>query len=287
MMKNVVITGVSSGIGLAIMQSFINAGFKVFGSVRKKEDALRLKQEFGDSYEPMFFDLTDDQAIKDEATRVAQIVGHQGIQLLVNSGGISGGDAIMHVSIDYMKHIYDVNTLGLMRVSQAFFPLLKISSANTSVQTKIVNISSGAGRAVRPYLGPYAATKHAVEAISDAMRRELMRYGIDVIIIEPGPIQTKIWDKNKAKVGQYKYQDTDYAVLFQKIDKGVEGMEHNALPASAVGDLVLKAYVSKKPRTRYLIAPHRWMFWLAIHVLSDRFLDRMFKKQFDKIEFSK
>ena len=99
--------------------------------------------------------------------------------------------------------------------------LKQISSANRTVQTKIVNISSGAGRAVRPYLGSYAATKHAVEAISDAMRRELMRYGIDVIIIEPGPIQTEIWNKNKSKDGVYKYQDTDYAVLFQKIDKGV------------------------------------------------------------------
>ena len=286
MMKNAVITGVSSGIGLATARSLAANGFKVYGSVRKKEDALKLKEELGDNYEPLFFDLTDDKAIKDEAARVAQLVGHQGIQLLVNNGGISGGDAIMHVSIDYMKHIYDVNTLGLLRVSQAFFPLLKMSSANKSVQTKIVNISSGAGRAVRPYLGPYAATKHAVEAISDAMRRELMRYGIDVIIIEPGPIQTGIWDNNKAKDGNFKYQDTDYATLFTKIDKGVEQMEHNALPASKVGELVLKAYTKKKPRTRYLIAPSQWMFWLAIHVLSDRFLDNMFKKQFDKIENS-
>lgn len=192
----------------------------------------------------------------------------------------------MHVSIEYMKYIYDVNTLGMLRVSQAFFPLLKISSANRTVQTKIVNISSGAGRAVRPYLGPYAATKHAVEAISDAMRRELMRYGIDVIIIEPGPIQTEIWNKNKSKDGVYKYQDTDYAVLFQKIDKGVEQMEHNALPAEKVARLILKAYTNPHPDTRYLIAPSRWMFWLAIHVLPDRFLDRMFKKQFDKIENS-
>ena len=98
---------------------FAAAGFKIFGSVRKKEDALRLKEELGDAYEPLFFDLTDDDAIKAEATRVAELVGHQGIQLLVNNGGISGGDAIMHVSIDYMKHIYDVNTLGLLRVSQA------------------------------------------------------------------------------------------------------------------------------------------------------------------------
>ena len=150
MMKNAVITGVSSGIGLATARSLAANGFKVYGSVRKKEDALKLKEELGDNYEPLFFDLTDDKAIKDEAARVAQLVGHQGIQLLVNNGGISGGDAIMHVSIDYMKHIYDVNTLGLLRVSQAFFPLLKISSANKSVQTKIVNISSGAGRAVPP-----------------------------------------------------------------------------------------------------------------------------------------
>lgn len=286
MMKNAVITGVSSGIGLATARELAKAGFKVFGSVRKKEDALRLKEELGDSYEPLFFDLTDDQAIAAETARVGQLVGAQGIQLLVNNGGISGGDAIMHVSIEYMKYIYDVNTLGMLRVSQAFFPLLKISSANRTVQTKIVNISSGAGRAVRPYLGPYAATKHAVEAISDAMRRELMRYGIDVIIIEPGPIQTEIWNKNKSKDGVYKYQDTDYAVLFQKIDKGVEQMEHNALPAEKVARLILKAYTNPHPDTRYLIAPSRWMFWLAIHVLPDRFLDRMFKKQFDKIENS-
>lgn len=286
MMKNAVITGVSSGIGLATARELAKAGFKVFGSVRKKEDALRLKEELGDNYEPLFFDLTDDQAIAAEAARVGQLVGAQGIQLLVNNGGISGGDAIMHVSIEYMKYIYNVNTLGMLRVSQAFFPLLKISSANRTVQTKIVNISSGAGRAVRPYLGPYAATKHAVEAISDAMRRELMRYGIDVIIIEPGPIQTEIWNKNKSKDGVYKYQDTDYAVLFQKIDKGVEQMEHNALPAEKVARLILKAYTNPHPDTRYLIAPSHWMFWLAIHVLPDRFLDRMFKKQFDKIENS-
>ena len=98
MMKNAVITGVSSGIGLATARSLAANGFKVYGSVRKKEDALKLKEELGDNYEPLFFDLTDDKAIKDEAARVAQLVGHQGIQLLVNNGGISGGDAIMHVS---------------------------------------------------------------------------------------------------------------------------------------------------------------------------------------------
>ena len=281
-MKNVVITGVSSGIGRAAAGKFVREGFRVFGSVRKKADGERLSQELGPNFIPLYFDLSDSEGISKEYKRVEETVGEEGICLLVNNGGISGGCPIMHVPVEEVARMLDINVLGLLRVSQTFFPLLKKSAARGEYPTKIVNISSGAGLAVRPYIGAYAASKHAVEAISDAQRRELMRYGIDVVIIEPGPIQTDIWGKQMKK--EFEYQDTDYARLFRHMDKGVGDMQNNALPVEKVSDLIYKVYTSRKPKTRNLIAPNYWAFWLAIHVLPDRMIDRMFKKYFDGIE---
>lgn len=283
-MKNVLITGVSSGIGFACALRFLREGHRVFGSVRKPDDALELQDKFSDNFIPLLFDVTDQQAIDAAARQVRESLGDEGIHYLINNAGVSVNGPMLHVPIEELQFQFDVNVMGLMRVTQAFAELLKKAAGRSDDTVKIINISSAAGKFTRPFMGPYAASKHAVEAISDALRRELMRYGIDVVVIEPGPIKTDIWAK--ARNEEVKYQDTDYAKLFrpEAKEQGIKAMEGIAIPVERVSDLVYEASMSSKAKTRYLITPKKLMFKLAMYIFPDRKLDRLFQKQFDKIE---
>ncbi len=278
-MKHVLITGVSSGIGYAIAQSFLENGYHVFGSVRKEADAERVKSQFGEAFTPLIFDITDEEAIVRAKELMEKQLNGQGLACLVNNAGINVNGPLAYIDLKEVEWQLEVNVISLLRVTQIFLPLLGF---NTHYKPgRIVNISSAAGKTVRPFLAPYAASKHAVEALSDGLRRELMDFGIEVIVIEPGPIQSEIW--TKARNEEHDYKGTPYEKIYDNMDKAVDGMEGIAIPAKQVGDLVYKAVESNSPKTRYLITPKKMLFWLAINVFPDRFLDKMMKKQIDKL----
>ncbi len=278
-MKSVLITGVSSGIGFATAQSFLTNGYRVFGSVRSEADAQKVSGQLGEHFQALIFDITDEMAVQKAKRSLETALNGEGLACLVNNAGVSINGPLAYVDLDKVDFQIKVNVIGLLRVTQIFLPLLGFNTAHAP--GKIINISSGSGRVTRPFMGPYSASKHAVEAISDGLRRELMDFGIDVVIIEPGPIRSEIW--TKARETENEYRGTPYEKIYDNMNKAVDGMEGIAIPAKEVGDLIVKALEKKSPKTRYLIAPKRWLFWLAINVFPDRFLDKMFKKQTDKL----
>ncbi len=283
-MKYVLITGVSSGIGNAIAKKFITEGCYVFGSVRKQEDADRLKQEFNSSnFHPLLFDITDREAVQEAVKNIEDIVGKEGLSCLVNNAGVSYYGPMEHFPIDDLRKQFEINVFATVDLTQQFLPLLGTKDLE-SPSGKIIVISSAAGVWTRPFLGPYSGSKHALEAIFDAYRRELKLYGIDVVIIQPGPIRTEIWDKAQM-FDIEKYKGTHYEELLQKIETtAIEQIKKLAIPPSRVADKVFLAFEKKKPKARYLVTPMKLAFKIFMYVLPARWLDAYFMNELKKIQ---
>ena len=194
-MENVLITGVSTGIGYSLCKIYLDKGCRVMGSVRNQVDAERLTSEFGQHFHPLVFDVTDHNAINKSVKNVTELLGDEGLDCLINNAGIAVSGPVMHLSVEDYQRQFDVNLFGVIAVTQAFLPLLGAVKNYGNQPGKILNMSSVSGRIAFPFLSPYCASKFALEAFSDALRRELLLYGIDVISIEPGPIKTPIWNK--------------------------------------------------------------------------------------------
>src|SRR6185436_12449117 len=208
-MRSVVVTGVSTGIGWGILKVLTQKGFRVFGSVRKTEDAERLSKEFGENYVPLIFDVTDEPAVQAAAKQVREQLHGETLFGLVNNAGIAIAAPLIHVPTDDFRHQLEVNLVSVLIVTKAFVPLLGSDRSQRGAPGRIVNISSVGGKNGGPFLGPYSASKHGLEGFSESLRRELMLYGIDVIIIGPGSVATPIWDKGE-KTDLSQYENTDY-----------------------------------------------------------------------------
>ncbi len=279
--SSVLITGVSSGIGLAAAQEFIEHGFHVFGSVRSKMDAGRLAEELGVKFTPLIFDVRDSEAIGAAARTTQNALQGKKLDGLVNNVGIAVSGPLMHISPEELSEQFDINVTGVLRVVQAFLPMLGAKKDFAGRPGRIVNISSVSGRIAFPFIGPYAASKHALEALSDALRRELMMYNIDVVVIEPGNTETPIWEKAKARPV---YQDTDYAEVISLLRHSLlDQPESDALDAHEVARIIRLAVCLPNPKTRYLILKRKFMGWYLPRLLPDRWLDRIVAKRLGMI----
>jgi hypothetical protein len=271
-MKSVVISGVSTGIGFGLAQHLCGQGYRVFGTIRDAQQETGLREQLGGNFFPLLLDVTDPDAIARAVTTVERETGEGGLFGLVNNAGICDPGPLANVSADSVRRHFEVNVIGAFSMAQAFLPLLRKSDAGRP--GRIVNISSISGKIAYPFIGAYAASKHALEALSDALRRELMIYGVDVVVIEPGTIDTPIWDKS-AHI-KTSFADTDYAPLFEYVN--LADNRRNAMPVSVVADRVMKALTVKRPRTRYAI-PDKWLlYWMLPRLLPDRLLDRIIYK---------
>jgi NAD(P)-dependent dehydrogenase (short-subunit alcohol dehydrogenase family) len=272
-MKSVLITGVSSGIGLDTARELISHDFSVFGSVRNKADANTLSERFGEKFIPLFFDVREKTAITAAALQVKQILGDHVLTGLINNAGIAIAGPLMHVGYDDLKKQFDVNVCGVMNVIREFLPLLHNEEKPEQNPGKIINISSVSGGISYPFIGPYAASKHALESLSHSLRRELMLYGIDVIIIAPGTTDTKIWEKANEMPD---FSDTDYSHIIARLKASILGDEiQEALPVEKVSRLIRRALTTSKPKTKYLILKHKFMGWYLPRMIPARWLDKM------------
>ena len=268
-MKHVLVTGASTGIGYATCVELLKRGFSVFGSVRNPPDAERLAKTFGSGFTPLVFDVTQEEGIRESAARVGEAVGKDGLWGLVNNAGISLPGPLSEIPASQLQKHLDVNVTGVFRVTQAFLPLLKTRPGRPHPPGRIVNISSTSGRIAFPFMGPYTASKHALEALSDAWRRDLMPWGVEVIVIQPGAIVTPIWDK--ASYISSAFSESPYGRILKHVD--LMESKRNAVPVEKVAQLIEHILSCRRPRVRYAITRQRLKYWLGPKYLPDRWLD--------------
>jgi NAD(P)-dependent dehydrogenase (short-subunit alcohol dehydrogenase family) len=272
-MKSVVVTGASSGIGWGCVKVLIANGFRVFGSVRKQADADRLAKEFGANFTPLIFDVTDDVAIAAGAKQVEAALAGETLFGLVNNAGIAVPGPLLYLPIEDFRRQIAVNLTGQLSVTQAFLPLLGADPSRKGAPGRIVMISSVGGKNAMPFLGPYSASKFAIEGLSESLRRELMLFGIDVIVIGPGTVATPIWDKADA-VDIAPFAQTPYAPALLKIKAFMVANGKKGLPPERLGETVMHALTTARPKTRYTVTPtplQNFMF----NVLPKRVVDGM------------
>src|SRR3954451_7195652 len=277
-MRSVVITGASTGIGWAIAKFLIGRGYRVFGSVRKQADAERLKGEFGANFTPLLFDVTDEAAVLAAARDVRAALNGEKLAGLVNNAGIAVAGPVLGLSADEFRRQMDVNVIGPIIATQAFGPLLGADRSLTGPPGRIVMISSVAGRNGNPLTPAYSASKHAIEGLSESLRRELMLFGIDVIIVAPGPVRTPIWSKGQEAVDVSRYQNSPYLPALEKVTAYMKHLDAIGLPPEKIAERVFDALTLPNPKVRYHIAPDSLRYLMAA-VLPKRTMDKTIAKR--------
>jgi len=269
---SVLVTGASSGIGEACVRRLDAQGYQVFAGVRRAEDADRLKAAGSERLRPLLLDVTDSAGIDRAAETVALAVGDHGLSGLVNNAGIAVGGPLEYITSEELRFQLDVNVVGLHAVTRAFLPLVRQGKG------RIVHIGSISGQVASPFTGPYAASKHAVEALADALRLELAPEGLHVSVIEPGQVRTPIWDKGLAGFAVVTRRIPDegmarYGIRLKALEWMVRRAPRVAEPPEAVADAVMHALESAEPRTRYVVGRDARVRLTLSRWLPDRLMD--------------
>ena len=276
-MKKVVITGVSTGIGYSTAKILCNAGYTVYGSVRKSEDAERILAKLGNDFHPLVLDVTDSRAILESVEKVRRdLKPGECIAGLVNNAGIALGGPVTLIDTEIFRKQFEVNFFGLINVTKAYLSLLGANKGSHN-QGKIINISSISGKRSYPFIAPYTASKFAVEAFSDSLRRELMMYGVDVILIEPGPIKTAIWDKTPDPENN-EFLGSDYEKALGRFYKLFIEMGKKGLDADIIGNRIKSILQNPSPKIRHVITPNRFINYTLPGILPTRMFDKMVGK---------
>ena len=277
--RAVLITGASTGIGEACAKDLDARGYRVFAGVRKAADADRLSQAGSHRLTPVLLDVVDSESIAGAHGVVRDALGDGRLVGLVNNAGIGVGGPLEYVPIDRLRHQFEVNVFGVVAVTQRFLPMLR------EARGRVVNMSSIAGRTASPFLAPYAMSKFALEAFSDALRRELNPFGIEVSCVQPGVIETPIWDKAVKDVDEMRAElPPEATTLYGRAMDSVYGFlfrtGRQAIPASAVAEVVHHALTAKRPKTRYLVGRDAKFQAQLVRFLPDRFYDALVRRLF-------
>jgi NAD(P)-dependent dehydrogenase (short-subunit alcohol dehydrogenase family) len=255
--RHILITGASTGIGEACVIHLAKRGFSILAGVRKETDARAIEQAGGANVRGVLLDVTDGQTIAAAAKIASEITGGDGLFGLVNNAGMSINGPVEHVSLPDWRRQFDVNLFGQIAVTQAMLPLLRNAvTSHGRGAPRIVMMSSIAGRMTPPIIGPYSASKFALEAVSDALRQELRPQGIGVCIVEPGAIATPIWSKAERGEGATAPDHPSRQLYGRIIDAVVASARQSAAAAistDAVAGVVEKCLTLRRPRARYLV----------------------------------
>jgi NAD(P)-dependent dehydrogenase (short-subunit alcohol dehydrogenase family) len=276
--KDVVVTGVSTGIGWGTAKVLVSKGFRVFGSVRKQADADRLLTEFGTGFVPLMMDITDADAVHQAAQKVGSMIGDRNLAGLVNNAGIVVSGPLLYLRPSEYRRQLDVNMIAPLVVIQAFAPLLGTDRKRQGPAGRIVNITSSGAKVPIPLLGAYSASKSGLEGMSDVLRLELMLFGIDLVMIEPGFVNTMMYDKGEAE-DLSEFRRTEYWDAVQNFQKFIVAEGRKGYSPERLGAAVHLALSTAKPKTRYAVVKQRFKNWTLPRLLPARMLDAVIAKQ--------
>jgi len=276
--KDVVVTGVSTGIGWGATKVLLSKGFRVFGSVRKQADADRLQREFGDGFVPLMMDITDTDAVHDAAQKVGSMLGDGNLVGLVNNAGIVVSGPLLYLRPSEYRRQLEVNMISPLLVIQAFAPFLGTDRKRQGPIGRIVNITSSGAKVAIPLLGAYSASKSGLEGMSDVLRLELMLFGIDLVMIEPGFVNTTMYDKGEEE-DLSEFKQTEYWEAVQKFQKFIVTEGRKGFSPERLGEAVHLALTTKKPKARYAVVKQRFKNWTLPRLLPTRMLDAVVAKQ--------
>ncbi len=270
-----VISGVSSGIGLGLSKQFLSNNWKVFGTVRKLQDAEELSSNYAE-FQSVEMDVTNSESVE---KAVDCIIGlsPEGIDLLINNAGIAIGGPLMHVPLDEFRYQFEVNVFGLLQFTQGLYPALKQQASKPP--GRVIQMSSVSGKIGFPFLGPYVSSKFALEGLSESLRRELLQDKIRVITIGPGAVKTPIWEKSVGPVAAI-YESTSYAKAINRLnDRFVSNSIKTALTVESLCKKVYEIAIHSKPRIRYTFMAKKLTNYILPRLLPSRWLDRIIGKQ--------
>ena len=282
-MRSVLVTGVSTGIGKAIAEELLKNDFLVIGSVRKKNDAEYFEENYKNNFKSIILDVTKKKDIENAKKEVEKILLENKSYLcsIVNNSGIALGGPVRYLDVDIFRKQFEVNFFGLIEVTKSFLDLL-IDNNKYKMKNKIINIGSISGKRAYPFVAPYTSSKHALEGFSDALRRELLIHNLDVVLIQPGPIRTAIWEKAPS-IEDNPFLKTEYEVPLRKFFKGYIQMGKNGYNPDIIGKRVVKVLMMNNPKTRYVITPQKIKNYLIPGFLPDRWVDRLTSKMLSLI----
>ena len=268
----VLITGASTGIGAACAFELDKLGYRVFAGVRREADGQRLRQQASERLTPVLIDVTDVESIRAAADFVEEAVGESGLDGLVNNAGIVVAGPLEMLPIEKLRYQFEVNVIGQMAVTQAFLPMLRVAKG------RIVNMGSISGRVASPYLGAYCASKHALEALTDSLRIELRKWGIEISIVQPGPIVTPIWDKSQAATDEV-FEEVSaqaealYGDDLEALREVTNRLRDGGSPVEVVVRAVVHSLTARRPKTRYPVPFYTKFCIFMLKRVTDRFRD--------------
>ncbi len=248
----VVVTGASTGIGRATALLLDQNGYRVFAGVRKEADAKSLAEAGSDNLTPITIDVTKERSIKSAKDKVQRAVGKDGLVGLVNNAGVGDGGPVETMDLDVLRNVLEVNLVGQVAVTQAFLPMIR------KVPGTIVFIASIGGRIASPFMSPYNTSKFAVEALGESLRQELAPWAIDVVVVEPGSIDTPIWSKGAETIDDQKgsMSPTEKRLYRKQLDRMEEVLTETAsrgISPEKVAKVIHTAISSENPKHRYLV----------------------------------
>lgn len=276
--RTVVITGASTGIGEACALRMDRLGWRVFAGVRKEADGQALRERASEKLTPITLDVTEQPTIDASAETVTAAVGESGLAGLINNAGVGVGGPLEFISVDELRRQLEVNVIGQIAVTQAFMPLIRKATG------RIVNMGSIGGRMATPFLGPYNASKFAMEALTDSLRQELHPWGIHVSIIEPGSISTPIWEKSKAAIDELKETLPEEAMMLygetvEAVEKALIKFEAAGIPPDEVAKFAEHALTARTPKTRYVVGRDAQLQRMLVKWAPDRVRDMLVRSQ--------
>ena len=251
--KSILITGCSTGIGAALVSEFLEKGFLVFGSIRDKKMEAPLKKKYGRNFIPLVFDVTNYLQISKAYKKVKKILNGANLGVLVNNAGIAQLGPVEHISSQEFDLHLKTMVLGAFNCVQIFLPLL--GTKNRLSPGKIINISSGGGSIGQPFMASYCSSKHALEGFSESLRRELLIYGIKVIIIAPRAFKTAIWDKSNVDDRAAKFDKTEYTQAFKKFTNFIKDSSKQGQDVKVLAQKIYKISTIEKPKVKYSMGP--------------------------------